>query len=126
MCSKSTVFLVALLALLGCLNNNNSNMLVHGFAAKPPPRSVVTREELPTLEVPKGENPLSPPTGVSKGDFYLPTYTLLRAGPVSFARRLIDGKSYEQYVYKYMKDFKDDSMMAAQGNADAFLASAGA
>jgi hypothetical protein len=70
-------------------------------------------------------DPVTPPKGVSAREFYLPTYTLLRAGPVSFVRRVTDGKNYEQKVFKYMKDFKENSLMTAQGNADAYLASAG-
>jgi hypothetical protein len=50
----------------------------------------------------------------------------LRAGPVSFTRRLIDPKNYQEKVFKYMKDFKEDSLSSAQGNADAYLASPGA
>jgi hypothetical protein len=85
----------------------------------------VQREDLPTLDAPKGSPPVGAPKGVSCKEFYLPTYTLLRSGPVSFVRRVADGKTYEQYVWKYMKDYKENSLMAAQGNADAYLASAG-
>mmetsp|Transcript_102116 Transcript_102116/g.286273 ORF Transcript_102116/g.286273 Transcript_102116/m.286273 type:complete len:182 (-) Transcript_102116:21-566(-) len=114
-------FLTLLLAL-------SAVVVVEGFsspnksarrAAKP-----VEREDLPTLDTMKGSLPVDAPKGVSSRDFYLPTYTLLRAGPVSFVRRVADGKTYEQYVWKYMKDFKEDSLMTAQGNADAYLASA--
>ena len=79
-------------------------------------------EDLPTLEPMKA---YQAPKGVSPAQFYLPTYTLLRAGPVGFLRRLIDPKKYEQLVYKYMQDYKENSLMSAQGNADAFLASPG-
>jgi hypothetical protein len=89
-------------------------------AAKP-----VEREDLPTLDVPKGSPPVDAPKGVTSKELYLPTYTLLRSGPVSFVRRLADGKTYERYVWKYMKDYKEDSLMAAQGNVDAYLGSAG-
>jgi len=68
---------------------------------------------------------VEPPKGVSSSQFYLPTYTLLRSGPVSFIRRVADGKTYEEYVWKYMQDYKEKSLMTAQGNADAYLASAG-
>jgi len=84
---------------------------------------VITRDELPTLDLGKNGKIVAP-TGISKTDFYLPTYTVLRSGPVSFTRRLLDGGSYEQRVYKYMKDFNEDSVMTAQGNVDAYLASA--
>jgi hypothetical protein len=74
----------------------------------------------------ESKDPVAPPPGVNSKEFYLPTYTLLRAGPVSFTRRLIDPKNYQEKVFKYMKDFKEDSIMSAQGNADAYLASPGA
>jgi hypothetical protein len=95
----------------------------HAFSSKSPARPTpVNREDLPSLEA---VDPVTPPKGVSASEFYLPTYTLLRAGPVSFVRRVADGKNYEQKVFKYMKDFKENSLMTAQGNADAYLASAG-
>jgi hypothetical protein len=102
-------------------STNNSNKQKMPSATSP------KREDLPTLDVPRGSLPvLEPPyPGISAQQFYPPTYTLLRAGPVSFLRRITSGKSYEQYVWKYMKDYRDDSLMSAQGNADAFLASAG-
>lgn len=96
--------------------------LAHGFASRTSPAKVVTREDLPNLET---KEPVAPPKGVGSNQFYLPTYTLLRAGPVSFVRRVVGGGEYEQYVFKYMKDYKEDSLMTAQGNADAYLASAG-
>jgi len=91
------------------------------FSSRTPAR-VVNREELPSLEI---NEPLTAPKGVSSKEFYLPTYTLLRAGPVSFVRRLVDPKKYENTVYKYMNDYKEKSIGTAQGNADAYLASAG-
>ena len=80
----------------------------------------MTKEDLPTLD---STEPISAPPGVTSEQFYLPTYTLLRAGPVSFTRRLLGPKEYEKKVFKYMQDFKEDSLMTAQGNADAYLAS---
>ena len=105
----------------------SSTVVVEGFSgrnprARSPP---VVRDELPTLELPKGASPLDPPQGVTIKDFYPPTYTLIRSGPASFLRRVFVGKTYEQLVWKYMKDYKEDSLMTAQGNADAFLASGG-
>jgi hypothetical protein len=94
----------------------------HAFSSRSPAKPSVNREDLPSLEA---ADPVTPPKGVSAREFYLPTYTLLRAGPVSFVRRVTDGKNYEQKVFKYMKDFKENSLMTAQGNADAYLASAG-
>ena len=95
--------------------------LSNGFANRAA-RKVITRDELPTLN---SDIPLSPPKGVSTSQFYPPTYTLLRAGPVSFVRRITDPKKYNQVVFKYMQDFKENSLMTAQGNADAFLAQPG-
>ncbi len=86
---------------------------------------VVVREDLPTLDTPQGSPPMDAPKGVSSKQFYLPPYTLLRSGPVAFVRRIADGNTYEQYVWKYMKEYKETSLMTAQGNADAYLASAG-
>jgi hypothetical protein len=102
-------------------------VVVEGFAGRNSPvaRPVVVREDLPTLELPNGAPPVDPPKGYSSKAFYPPTYTLIRSGPASFLRRLAVGKTYDQYVWKYMKDYKEDSIMTAQGNADAFLASAG-
>jgi hypothetical protein len=94
----------------------------HAFSGRSPGQTAVNREDLPSLEA---ADPVTPPKGVSASEFYLPTYTLLRAGPVSFVRRVTDGKNYEQKVFKYMKDFKEDSLMTAQGNADAYLGNAG-
>ena len=113
MLSPPMLFLAALLLF--------SASPTESFSSRPA-RRVINREELPTLESP---TPLSPPKGVSSKDFYPPTYTLLRAGPVPTIRRVIDPKKYENLVYKYIADFKDDSLMTAQGNADAFLASPG-
>lgn len=114
-----------------------STTLVHALANRKVAPRVTTRdntsqsrpqrEDLPTLDISPGSIPVleSPYPGINAKQFYPATYTLLRAGPVSFLRRLTNGNSYEQYVWKYMKDYKDDSLMSAQGNADAFLASAG-
>ena len=101
--------------------------LAQGFStgSRTPASKPVNREDLPTLDVPAGTPPVPAPKDMASSDFYLPTYTLLRAGPVSFVRRVIDGRLYEQYVWKYMKDYQEDSLMTAQGNADAYLASAG-
>lgn len=76
-----------------------AGMTVHGFSSRATPpkrRGKVQREDLPTLDIPKGSPLIEAPNGVSASQFYLPTYTLLRAGPVSFLRRIADGKSYEQ------------------------------
>lgn len=91
----------------------------HGLAAR---GRTTTAADLPTLDV---TEPVVAPSGVSSNQFYLPTYTLLRAGPVAFVRRLVDQRGYEQTVYKYMADYKENSLMTAQGNADAYLASPG-
>ena len=100
--------------------------VVEGFAGRNPRAAApVVREDLPTLELPKGASPVDPPRGLTSKAFYPPTYTLIRAGPASFLRRVFVGGKYDQYVWKYMKDYKEDSIMSAQGNADAFLASAG-
>ena len=96
--------------------------LMASTAALSSPSRVVRQEDLPTLDAPV---PVEPPTGVTSKEFYLPTYTLLRSGPVSFARRLVDSKGYQSKVFKYMNDYKEDSLMTAQGNADAYLASPG-
>jgi hypothetical protein len=93
----------------------------HAFSSRTP-RSRA-RDKLPTLE---SADPIKPPKGFSLSQFYLPTYTLLRAGPVSFARRLGDSKGYEQKVMKYMIDFNEVSLGTAQGNADAYLTNPGA
>jgi hypothetical protein len=93
----------------------------HAFSSRTP-RSRA-RDKLPTLE---SVDPVKPPKGISLSQFYLPTYTLLRAGPVSFARRLGDSKGYERKVMKYMIDFNEGSLGTAQGNADAYLANPGA
>jgi hypothetical protein len=102
------------------------SVAVQGFSGRNP-RAVqpVSREDLPTLELPKGAPPVDPPKGMTSKNFYPPTYTLIRSGPASFLRRVVAGGQYDQYVWKYMKDYKEDSTMTAQGNADAFLASAG-
>jgi hypothetical protein len=97
---------------------------VHGFGNKSAAKSKVwTGKDLPSLDVSGGSIPI--PKGTSSREFYIPPYTLLRAGPVSFVQRVIDPKKYEITVYKYMQDFKEDSLMTAQGNADAYLASPG-
>jgi len=124
--------------LVGCTTRSSIMISVEGFATRtPPPRATtktpksttpkgpVIREDLPTLESPNGVAPIDPPKGCTSKAFYPPTYTLIRSGPASFLRRLVVGKKYEQYVWKYMKDYKEDSIGTAQGNADAFLASAG-
>ncbi len=102
-------------------------VVVDGFAGRNSraAQPVVVREDLPTLEMPKGAPPVDPPKGLTSKAFYPPTYTLIRSGPASFLRRLAVGNTYDQYVWKYMKDYKEDSIMTAQGNADAFLVSAG-
>jgi hypothetical protein len=97
---------------------------VNGFATKSPAKAKVWKgKELPSLDVSGASVPA--PKGTSSREFYLPPYTLLRAGPVSFLQRVTDSKTYEKTVYKYMQDFKEDSLMTAQGNADAYLASPG-
>ena len=98
---------------------------VEGFAARASAAKakVWTGKDLPSLDVSDGGVPA--PNGVSSKEFYLPTYTLLRAGPVSFVQRLADPKKYEKTVFKYMSEFKEESLMTAQGNADAYLAAPG-
>jgi hypothetical protein len=118
---RSTRVFISLLLVAGA-----SIVVVEGFAGRNPRAAPpVVREDLPTLELPKGAATVDPPRGMTSKAFYPPTYTLIRAGPASFLRRLFVGGKYDQYVWKYMKDYKENSLMSAQGNADAFLASAG-
>ncbi|CAJ1946224.1 unnamed protein product [Cylindrotheca closterium] len=51
---------------------------------------------------------------------YGPVGSLIRAGPLPFVQRVLNGEEYEQGVYKMMATEKCDRL-EAQGNMDAYL-----
>ena len=62
-----------------------------------------------------------PPDSIAASQFYPPTISLLRNGPIPFLTRLTQGDKYEQAVYKYMFDSRESDLEEAQANMDAFF-----
>lgn len=62
-----------------------------------------------------------PPDSISASQFYPPTISLLRSGPLPFFTRLTQGGKYEQAVYKYMYETRESDLEEAQANMDAFF-----
>jgi len=56
-------------------------------------------------------------------EFYPPTLSLIRAGPIPFITRLTNSDKYEQAVYKYMYQSSEQDLEEAQANMDAYFRS---
>mmetsp|Transcript_37286 Transcript_37286/g.44498 ORF Transcript_37286/g.44498 Transcript_37286/m.44498 type:complete len:185 (-) Transcript_37286:63-617(-) len=85
--------------------------------------NIFKRKPVGNLPKPDPQDPERYIASSATEEFYPPSLSLFRSGPLPFITRLTNSDKYEQAVYKYMYQSSEQDLEEAQANMDAYFSS---